>query len=321
TEICAKKGIGQIYVDYILKLHQDLSRRGYLMQFWADIILQFPEIIPQLPKDVIALDWGYEANHPFESETSILEDSGVPYYICPGTSSWNSIGGRVDNMLKNCEEAAQSGLKNGAIGYLLTDWGDNGHWQQLPISYPGFVTGAAFSWCLKRNQSFDLPRLLNHLVFKDRSGLIGQMMINLGNEFKSWGLLLPNSSPLFWLLQESEEVVKEFDIEDRALIHHSIDRLENLQNDLKKVDIDRSDAIVIKKELQLTLSLQSLACKRALYIFGEENSIQKARLLREINELMGEFRCLWLKRNRPGGLMESVSRFDTLLEEYQSDID
>jgi Flp pilus assembly protein TadB len=34
----------------------------------------------------------------------------------------------------------------GAIGYLVTDWGDNGHWQQLPISFFGLVAGAGFSW-------------------------------------------------------------------------------------------------------------------------------------------------------------------------------
>jgi len=30
------------------------------MQFWGDIILHYPELIKELPSDVIALNWGYE---------------------------------------------------------------------------------------------------------------------------------------------------------------------------------------------------------------------------------------------------------------------
>ena len=67
------------------------------MQFWGDIILHKPELIPELPKDVIALNWGYDADHPFEKETRAFADAGVPFYVCPGTSSWLSISGRTDN--------------------------------------------------------------------------------------------------------------------------------------------------------------------------------------------------------------------------------
>jgi len=41
---------------------------------------------------------------------------------------------------------AQNGHDHGAVGYLITDWGDNGHWQTLPISYLGFFVGAGLAW-------------------------------------------------------------------------------------------------------------------------------------------------------------------------------
>lgn len=320
-EICASKGKGQVYLDYLLNLHQDLSRRGYQMQFWADIILQYPDLVSKVPQDVIALDWGYEANHPFEIETRKLKEAGLPYYVCPGTSSWNSIGGRVANMLENCKNAAQSGLNHDAIGYLLTDWGDNGHWQQLPISYPGFVAGAAFSWCLESHQNFDLAKILNNIVFRDHSELLGQMMIAIGNEYQAWGLELPNSSPLFWLLQENTSAVKEFDIKDHAPIQACLIRLQNYQLDLAKVNLDRFDSIALKDELKITLDLLSHACKRALFIYGTEPKITKANLLREIQEIIEHFKVRWLSRNRPGGLSDSLARFNTVLKAYQTEHD
>jgi hypothetical protein len=46
-----------------------------------------------------------------------------PFYVCPGTSSWNSFAGRTQNMIENIRRAAMSGRDNGALGFLLTDWG------------------------------------------------------------------------------------------------------------------------------------------------------------------------------------------------------
>ncbi|MEA3341681.1 MAG: family 20 glycosylhydrolase, partial [Chloroflexota bacterium] len=63
------KGKGQVYLDYLLALHAALNKRGTRMQFWGDIILEYPELIPQLPEDVTALDWGYEGDHPFNLQT------------------------------------------------------------------------------------------------------------------------------------------------------------------------------------------------------------------------------------------------------------
>ena len=113
------------------------------MMFWGDIILHHPELIKKLPKDVIALNWGYEANHPFEKETAILAKSKVPFYVCPGTATWMTLLGRHDTAFANLRLAAEAGRKNDAIGYLNTDWGDGGHPQPLAISWPLYAIGAA----------------------------------------------------------------------------------------------------------------------------------------------------------------------------------
>jgi len=33
-----------------------------------------PELIPDLPRDVVALEWGYEAGHPFDDHLAKLKD-------------------------------------------------------------------------------------------------------------------------------------------------------------------------------------------------------------------------------------------------------
>ena len=38
---------------------------------WDDIIIKYPELIPELPKDMIAMIWGYEADHPFDVHVAV----------------------------------------------------------------------------------------------------------------------------------------------------------------------------------------------------------------------------------------------------------
>ncbi len=143
-DICEKFGIGQVYLDYLLKIHREVNRRGFRMQYWGDIIIHYPDLIPLLPEDATALEWGYEADHPFGLHAQKFAQAGIPFYLCPGTSAWNSIAGRTTNALANLKSAAENGLAYGAVGYLNTDWGDNGHWQPLPVSYLGMAMGAAY---------------------------------------------------------------------------------------------------------------------------------------------------------------------------------
>jgi hexosaminidase len=155
-QLVAEKGKGRVFLDYLLKIHQEVKQRNKTMMFWGDMLTGHPELIAELPGDTIALEWGYEAGHPFESRCGVLAENKIPFYVCPGTSSWCSISGRFDNMVQNIANAAENGIKHGAIGFLNTDWGDHGHWQTLPISMPGFIYGAAVSWSLSANQKLDL---------------------------------------------------------------------------------------------------------------------------------------------------------------------
>ncbi len=104
--LVAERGYDRVFFDYFMKVYREVKRRGRTMQFWGDIIMEQPQLVPQLPRDVIALEWGYEADHPFDEHAAHFAASGVPFYLCPGTSSWNSVGGRTENALGNLRNAA-----------------------------------------------------------------------------------------------------------------------------------------------------------------------------------------------------------------------
>jgi hexosaminidase len=313
-----EKGKGQVYLDYLLSLYDDLKNRGYTMQYWGDIILEHPELIQRLPKDAIALNWGYEAAHPFDVETRAFQEAGLPFYVCPGTSAWNSLAGRTENMLENIRNAAVYGLKNGAIGLLNTDWGDNGHWQQLPISYPGLAAGAAQAWSVSGSLNLNLAEILNQVIFFDEANKIGNSLVEMGNLHKAWGLLLPNSSPLFWLLQETQQQIRQYPIDTTKPIHASLADLAEMSTSLQSVTLNRPDGQLMMREIALTIQMLQLACQRALYLFDADYGIDNQIILREIDDIKANFSACWLTRNRPGGLSDSLNRFSTIIDEFSA---
>ena len=192
-----EKGVGRVYLDYLLSLYREVKARGHTMQFWGDIIVKYPELVAELPRDAIALEWGYEADHPFDENSAVFAQSGIPFYVCPGTATWNSIAGRTDNAMENLRNAAANGLKHGAIGLLNTDWGDRGHWQPLTASYLGFAYGAALSWAYAANEAIELPAALDRFAFADEAGVMGQLAYDLGNAYAKTGVSIHNTSLLF----------------------------------------------------------------------------------------------------------------------------
>lgn len=318
------KGAGRVYFDYLLKIYNIVRERGKTMMFWGDIIIQHPELVKKLPKDIIALEWGYEAKHPYKKHTAIFAESGIPFYVCPGTSSWLSIAGRTDNCIGNLLNAAENGLKNGAIGYLVTDWGDCGHWQYLPVSYLGYAFGAALSWCLETNRVIPLKDTLSLHAFSDRTGNMGKLAYELGNSGTVTGLYIHNDNPLLNLMLFHP-------LEDPSTVNRIPEG--GIERAKKQIDFAMSylggskmmsaDAVLIKQEFLNAARLLRHACKRAEVTKKLASGVSRKRLNNRLRSLrndmeaiMAEHRKLWLARNRSGGLDESLSFMEKVLKQY-----
>ena len=257
---------GRVYLEFLEKIHALVKRHGRTMLFWGDVLREGH------PKDGVVLQWGYEADHAFE-------DPGVPFYVCPGTSSWNSIAGRTDNCLANLRNAAACR----ADGYLNTDWGDNGHWQYWPVSYLGLAAGAAYAW----GGEVDIVPALNTHVFRDAAGVMGQLAYDLGNAYQKPGKLYVNSSALFRLIYREEP-------EGFPNLPETREYIDAVMARLPAARMQRADADLIRDEFANAGRMLRYACDRGL---GKPAGMR---------EIIGEHRRLWLARNRPGGLADSL---------------
>ncbi len=313
---CEQRGTGRVYLDYVQSIHREVTRRQHVMQFWGDIIVEYPELISELPKDAIALEWGYEANHPFDAHGAAFAGAGLPFYVCPGTSSWNSLAGRTDNALGNLRSAAENGLKYGAAGYLNTEWGDNGHWQTAPIGYLGFAMGAAFSWAYEANRGADVAQVVSEYAFDDVSGNFGRAAYELGNVYRTVGIEPHNSSVLFWMLQWPLSQLENYrDAVTPETLRATLTEIERAAAPLCEARSTRPDAGLLQREFNLAVRMLRHACWRGLLALGApERSAQE--LGRDLDEVINEHQAVWLARNRPGGLRQSVGRLIKSREDY-----
>jgi hypothetical protein len=327
-QICEEKGTGRVYLDFLKQIYALLQKHGKTMQFWGDIILNHPELIPELPKEnIIALIWGYEANHPYNQLCPKFKRANIPFYVCPGTSSWNTLLGRTDNMKQNISNAAENGLRFNATGLLNTNWGDNGHWQPLPAAYPGFAYGAAVSWAYEQNKDIDLPAVLNIFIFEDAANVMGSVICDLGNAYQQTGAPAVNSSVLVRLLLRPTEdlTVPPYNQMTQESLNATICYIEEILSKMTASNMHLPDSKHIQSELTWASNLLIHACKLGIERLKAkdlklENIPESAvmQLANELKPLIAEHKRLWFVRNRPGGLKDSARRLETLLAQYRT---
>jgi len=315
-KICAARGKGLVYQDFLKRVQRNVSKRGKHTMFWGDIILKYPKLIAKLPKDVVALNWGYEANHPFDKETALFKKSGIPFYVCPGTSTWMTLVGRHDNALKNLRRAAAAGRKNRAIGFLNTDWGDGGHPQPLAVSWLPLAAGAAMAWNANAFDEAKLLRALSRDVFQDPGGTVAKAARALGLAHRKLNFKEVNATPLGAVIAapppEERELfcrhgLKYFARIPAKRIQSTARELQRQIGSLKKAggnsQISPRGKILVH-ELELAARMAEQSCHFMLWqqAVARGKTSQARRMAKAgiaaLEKLEKEFDAFWPKRNK-----------------------
>ena len=318
---CRTLGRGRVYLDFLLKIYREVRTHGRTMQYWGDIIIQHPELIGELPRDAVALAWGYEADHPFDAHGEKFAAAGIPFYVCPGTGSWRTLAGRTSSVLGNLRNAAENGLKHGAVGYLNTDWGDEGHWQPLPVSYLGFAYGAAVSWASDAARGLDLPSALSRYALDDPTGTLGSIVFDLGNLYQETGVALFNATVFFQILHEPAQRATEIEGLNAPGLHKALRAIDAVMARWPQGRSRRPDAELLRREYAWVADMMRHACRRGLWALAgaDRRSSTSAALAGDADRLINEYSDLWLARSRPGGLADSAGRLERMRQDYLED--
>jgi hexosaminidase len=329
-KLCEVKGKSRVYFDFLKKIHREVARRNKRMMFWGDIILKYPKFIRELPENVVALNWGYEANHPFETEAAQFTRAKIPFYVCPGTSTWQTLIGRHDNALANLRAAARAGKKFGALGFLNTDWGDGGHPQPLAVSWPVFAAGAALAWNATHLDEKTLLNVIIRDVFDDPSGEIAAAGFKLGFAHQKLGVKAINETPLGTVIAAPRPGDRELFCRNglkwfsRIPAKNILAALKEIQKQraiLSRARPDSESGQILAAELDLTARMAEESCKFMLWQQAvAAGKISKAKTLaqsgiRELQKLGKDFIAYWPLRNK-GTTKHCSSFLQWRIEDY-----
>jgi hypothetical protein len=331
----AARGRSRVYLDHLKRLLGPLLAEGREVLFWGDILRGHPELVAELPRrDVVPLAWHYEAPldaaavpaaaralldglgisadvlRGFAGHVPAFAEAGLPFWVCPGTSSWNSFVGRWSNARANLADAARVGRASGASGYLLTDWGDNGHLQPPLVSFAPIVYGAALAWGQDANRDLDVAGVLDRLVFRDGRGVLGSLLLEVGDAYLGTGRRAFNASPLFLALVPGASPA--FGALDASALRATADRLGEALVRIAHAEPAAPDGAVCARELAQAIRLAQLGAWRLLREAGA-GAPDPAALRAELLGAIEEPRACWRLRSREGGLADSVARLERAL--------
>ena len=314
------------YFEWVAKMRALPELAGREVIIWGDMFSGDAELVAQVPDGVTVCEWGYDAEYPFDERTAMLADAGIPFWVAPGTSSWLSIAGRITNAKESCRHAAEAALAHGGVGFLNTDWGDGGHLQQQPISEPGLAYGAAVSWCLQTNADIDLAAALSAHAFDDPTGGLAEALLTIGDAHRAVTPQIPNHSILAMHLYFPQMRVGRGIT--RGMTAEELDTVKGLIADaraaVERCRPGRADAELLVREMHWTADVMDLMADdaHARIAAGDTGTLgavpeaQRRAFADRLNDLIARHRELWLARNRPGGLDDSMSWLENLRAAY-----
>jgi len=324
-----KIGKGQVYLDFVLKLYEHCQRHGKRVNMWSDILLEHPALLPQLPRDLVMLNWDYDIDGGRVGRSKEIADAGLPLVCCPGTNGWQSHGSRLRESMGNVRQFAAEGRKCKAEGLLNTDWGDCLHRNLLGASLHGFAHGAAQGWngaAVPSDESAFTRTFCHHAFGGDRvfTDKLAAAMLHLGNSYLLCHVGQPvRNADLYWGLVEPLMGWKKM---PPGWFNKTIDSMHapGLRTIVEQlgdpsiwptapVGMDVFERTALR-EFVLAAEMDTLASRRgiaALSLRAGQTvpSRERNALATQTARMAGRFRDLWLARSKPSRLRENMWLF------------
>lgn len=330
----AEIGRGGLFLEHVRRVQELAAAHGKRTLIWGDVVHEHPEQIPDIPRDLVLLDWGYEADHDTERARAFA-DHGLEFWVCPGTASWNALFPRMDTALQNIARWGDAGRRFGARGLLLTDWGDFGHYNLLGNSWLAYASAAQEAWSGPADPGrFD--RAFGRWLLGEASPVAAHLYRELGR-WHAAGFEVANASPVQFLY---------FDGLDRSYFVRGVrpgiarrtrKRLERARERLARAAERFARDPLTHAELELAADASILALGKAeaghAYVAWRRrpsslDARSRRALARELDRLAESQRALgrrlrrlWLARSRPEGFAPTRRRLARSVRELRQAAD
>jgi hexosaminidase len=328
------RGVGAIYFEHLNRVRDVLKPYNRRLMFWGDIALHHPDLIGNIPKDMIVMNWQYGARDDFSSDIKPFQDAGLQQFVCPGAQNWNQIFPNLEAARKNIVNFVRDGQKAGAIGMMNTTWDDDGESLFETTWYP-IVLGAAASW---QEGAVDVERFdhdFDWAFFRND----GDQFVKAETSLGSVGTLLSagTTDELFWrdpFTTQFQNQARNFadrtrkmrlmveDVAESLAKNEGRARRNNSAIAAMKFAAQRFDHLGRRMEVMqkfsdqywdayLNLGDRAKARKLRYYTGAIYNNLRE--MAEELSILKEGYRAQWLAENRPYWLDSVSARYDQMI--------
>ena len=341
------RGIGPVYFDHLKRVRELLQPYKRRLMFWGDIALNHPDLLPSVPRDMIAMNWDYSPKPSYEARINLFKKAGLEQFVCPGVQSWNQIFPNTDAASVNIVNFVRDGQRAGALGMMNTQWDDDGE-SLFEMDWYGVVLGAAASWqdlraaqtgVQSETVASDFDRDFDWAFFRHEGDELTEVTLALGSA--NTVLEINNSDELFWRdpftddfqetiargkedrmlrLRLGVEAAEEAIERERANVRRNRAALDALSFAARRFDhLGRRAQVMSQMSRDYWDAYLNLGDRRQVrrlrsYSGAIYNSLRE--MSEELTALREEYRELWLRENRPYWLASVLARYDLAVSRW-----
>ncbi|MBI9072456.1 MAG: family 20 glycosylhydrolase [Melioribacteraceae bacterium] len=320
-ELVKKTSLAKVHANHYKKVYDICKKYNKKVMMYGDVILRHPEILDDLPKDIIIVDWHYGGSRNYKS-TVTFSEAGHEYYVSP--SVWNFLTTFPTNVnaLPNIKYITEEGLQHGSTGMINSNWGDYGAETLKELIYYGYAWSAQCSWSYSKSNlnSFTKNYLYDLFGTDDQSAFrIYQNLSNPLNQMMWHDIwrhpVLPLRKSVWWEPQNGNEAVK------ASWMELTLPQLEEDILALEKSAVKNRDHVEILKFMidlykwyQLKLEVNFILQDKIenVKIDNAHCLVMMDKCLNELNRLEGNYNSIWKTYYKEDNLNMITDKFNRL---------
>ena len=324
-KLVEETNIAVVHANHYKKVYDICKKYNKKVMMYGDILLDHPEILSLIPKDIIIVDWHYRADEDYLS-TKTIRNAGFEYLVSPSAWNFTSTFPVNINSLPNIKYIVKSGLENESHGMINSNWGDYGAETFKEFILYNYAWSAQCAW--DYNQS-DL-NTFNKVYFYDYFGINDDRLPNIYKTLSDplnqivWHEVWRHPSLNFrespWWEPKLSKAVR-ITWNDLTLPQVKKD-LENLKSQVRK-NADHLELIEFMLKLNdwFKLKLETQFEQQKFVKAKEETSTdilfgQIEKNVELLSSLKKDYRKLWLKYYKPANLSMIEDKFDRLMSYF-----
>ena len=324
------KGVGAIYFQHLNRVRDLLKPYNRKLMFWGDIALNHPDLINQIPKDMIVMNWQYGARDEFMTSIKPFQDAGLQQFVCPGAQTWNQIFPNTESAAKNIINFVRDGQKAGAIGMMNTTWDDDGESLFEMAWYP-IALGAAASWQEGSLDRAEFDKNFAWSFYRADSDELLKATLLLGSGGGGWGDEVfwrdPFTTQFIGFARTNADRIKQMRLaveEAQEKVARNANQARRNRENLAALDFAARRFDHLGRRYQVMQKFSDQYWEAYLNL-GDRTKVRRLRYysgaiynnLREMAEelsiLKEGYRRQWLAENRPYWLESVLARYDQMI--------